>query len=181
VRIWPSCLLLIARKVRSRIEVIVLDMPVAGLSETSLTRFVTRARRAAQLEGTVSVLVTGSRALQNLNRRFRHKNRPTDVLSFPAAPGGARFAGDIAISVEIAARNAAELGHTTAEEVKILILHGILHLAGYDHETDHGQMARTEERMRRILGLPAGLIARNRAASSSPAGSFATVRNRKQG
>jgi len=111
----------------------------------------------------VNVLVTTSRELQELNRRFRRKNRPTDVLSFPAAQGITNFAGDVAISAEIAARNAAELGHTAAAEIKILALHGILHLAGYDHERDHGEMARKEERLRRLLGLPAGLIERNEA------------------
>jgi probable rRNA maturation factor len=128
-----------------------------------LLRFVTRARRAARLEKMVNVLVTTSRELQRFNRRFRRKNRATDVLSFPAAPGIAGFAGDVAISGEIAARNAAELGHATAEEIKILALHGILHLAGYDHEKDDGEMARKEAQLRRSLGLPVGLIERNQA------------------
>ncbi len=71
------------------------------------------------------------------------------------------LAGDVAISAEIAARNARKLGHSTAEEVKILTLHGILHLAGYDHEEDAGNMARREQQLRKRLGLPAGLIERN--------------------
>lgn len=111
----------------------------------------------------VNVLVTTSRELQQLNRCFRGKNRATDVLSFPAAPGVADFAGDVAISAEIAERNATELGHTAAAEIKILVLHGILHLAGYDHERDKGEMARKEERLRKTLGLPVGLIERNDA------------------
>lgn len=111
----------------------------------------------------VNVLVTTSRELQQLNRRFRGKNRPTDVLSFPAAPGTANFAGDVAISAEIAGRNAAQLGHTPAIEIKILALHGILHLAGYDHEHDKGEMARKEAQMRKALRLPVGLIERNEA------------------
>ena len=114
-----------------------------------------------RLKKMVSVLVTTSRELQQLNRRFRGKNRPTDVLSFPAAQGIADFAGDVAISAEIAARNAAGLGHAAATEIKILALHGILHLAGYDHERDHGEMACKEAQMRKALGLPAGLIERN--------------------
>ncbi|MGA8151031.1 MAG: rRNA maturation RNase YbeY [Terriglobales bacterium] len=116
-----------------------------------------------------NVLVTTSGELQQLNRRFRGKNRPTDVLSFPAARGIADFAGDVAISAEIAARNAAELGHTAATEVKLLALHGILHLAGYDHERDDGEMARKEERIRRALRLPVGLIGRNEARVRTPA------------
>jgi probable rRNA maturation factor len=107
------------------------------------------------------MLVTSSRELRRLNRRFRSKDKPTDVLSFPAT----RFlsdhlAGDVAISAEIAARNARLLGHSTAEEIKILALHGVLHLAGYDHERDQGEMARTEQRLRKSLGLPQGLIER---------------------
>jgi probable rRNA maturation factor len=136
---------------------------VAGLSEATLAKFVTRARRAARLQGSVSVLVTSSRELQGLNRRFRGKNKPTDVLSFPAMPGLApRFAGDAAISAEIAARNARRLGHTAADEIRILVLHAVLHLAGYDHEQDNGEMERKEQRLRKALGLPVGLIERTR-------------------
>ncbi len=76
------------------------------------------------------------------------------------------FAGDVAISVEIARENSLTLGHTTADEVKILILHGVLHLAGYDHERDSGQMARRERALRKELGLPVGLIQRSSATPS---------------
>ena len=108
------------------------------------------------------MLVTSSRELQGLNHRFRGKNKPTDVLSFPAIPGLMRgFAGDIAISAEMAARNARQLGHTAAEEIRILTLHAVLHLAGYDHELDGGEMEREEARLRKALGLPVGLIERN--------------------
>lgn len=141
-----------------------------------------RARRAAGLRGAVNVLVTGSAAVRALNRRFRAQDKATDVLSFPASPPsfpeaanarraksagrklrpGAKLApaGDIAISAEMAARNAAPLRHSTAEEVKILILHGMLHLAGFDHERDNGAMARREIKLRRELGLPVALIER---------------------
>ena len=113
------------------------------------------------LRGAVSVLVTSNRELQGLNRRFRGKNKPTDVLSFPAMPGLMRgFAGDVAISSEIAALNARRLGHTAAEEIRILALHAVLHLAGYDHELDDGEMERKETRLRKTLGLPVGLIER---------------------
>jgi probable rRNA maturation factor len=140
---------------------------VVGLSEASLARFVKRASRAASLRGGANVLLTSSRELQSLNRRFRGKDKATDVLSFPAARGLAGgFVGDVAISADIAAKNARRLGHAPAMEIKILALHGVLHLAGYDHERDHGEMARKEERLRRSLGLPAGLIERNGKAKS---------------
>ncbi len=103
--------------------------------------------------------------MRSLNRQFRAKDTPTDVLSFPSPSlppnKPAPTAGDIAISVDIAAQNAGKLGHSTAEEVKILVLHGILHLAGFDHERDNGEMARKEARLRRTLGLPLALIERN--------------------
>jgi probable rRNA maturation factor len=88
------------------------------------------------------------------------------VLSFPALDESRNgFAGDIAISLEIATVNARRFGHAPAEEVKILALHGILHLAGYDHERDNGKMAVKEARLRRVLGLPQGLIERNHSSS----------------
>jgi probable rRNA maturation factor len=117
------------------------------------------------LKGAVNLLLTSSAAMRSLNRQFRAKDMPTDVLSFPSSSllpdEPARTAGDIAISVDIAAQSAGKLGHSTAEEVKILVLHGILHLAGFDHERDNGEMARKEARLRRTLGLPVALIERN--------------------
>lgn len=131
------------------------------MSEAALGRFVARARQAAGLKGAVDVLVTSSSEMRSLNRRFRGKDKPTDVLSFPAGPDAVGdSAGEIAISAEIAARNARLLGHPASAEVKILVLHGILHLYGYDHEHDHGEMAKIEERLRRKLRLPVGLIKR---------------------
>jgi probable rRNA maturation factor len=141
--------------------VVVLKKRVAGLSETALVRFVARARQAVGLKGAVDILVTSDTELRSLNRRFREQDKTTDVLSFPGEPGTAKdFAGDIAISAEIASRNASELGHPLASEIKILILHGLLHLGGYDHEQDQGQMAAIEQRLRRKLRLPIGLIER---------------------
>jgi len=128
-----------------------------------LESFVGRVRRAVKLKGAVNVLVTSSAEVRSLNRRFRGKNRNTDVLSFPAQSqkSSARLlAGDIAISADIAMQNAVNLGHSAAEEVKILALHGILHLSGFDHERDNGQMARKEIAMRRRFRLPTGLIER---------------------
>lgn len=138
----------------------ILERKLEGVSAAALGRFAARARRAARLRGRVAVLVAGDRELRALNRRFRRKDKPTDVLSFPAAGDG--LAGDIAISAATAGRNARRFGHSLADELKILILHGMLHLAGYDHEHDHGEMARREERLRRTLGLPTSLIARAR-------------------
>jgi probable rRNA maturation factor len=142
-------------------RLVIIQEKVPGLSEGALAKFVARARRATGLRGAVSVLVTSNRELQGLNRRFRGKNKPTDVLSFPAMPGLMRgFAGDVAISAEIAAVNARRLGHAVAEEIRILTLHAVLHLAGYDHELDDGEMERKESGLRKSLGLPAGLIER---------------------
>jgi probable rRNA maturation factor len=127
----------------------------------ALGRFLARARRAAGLKGTVNVLLTTSAEMKSLNRRFRGKDKPTDVLSFPAEPdAGKQLAGEIAISAEIASHNAHALGHSPAEEVKILVLHGVLHLRGYDHQCDNGQMARREKHLRAKLRLPLGLIER---------------------
>jgi len=107
----------------------------------------------------VACLITSDRELQNLNRVFRKKDQATDVLSFPSGEANG-FAGDIAISLDRAAQQAAECGHGIEEELRILILHGILHLSGLDHETDSGEMARAEMRWRKRLGLESGLIER---------------------
>jgi probable rRNA maturation factor len=140
---------------------VILRQPIAGVSQAALERFAGRARRAAGLRGQVNVLVTGDAEVRRLNRQFRHKDRTTDVLSFPGMDPS--FAGDIAISAATAARNARRLGHSTAQEMKVLLLHGLLHLAGYDHEADQGEMARKEQRLRRELRLPVALTERNGA------------------
>jgi probable rRNA maturation factor len=110
-------------------------------------------------------------AMARLNRRFRGKSGPTDVLSFPArairprrslprrakhgnGTGAAQeYVGDIALSPETARRNARRFSRSLPEELRILVLHGLIHLAGFDHETDEGQMERFERRLRRRLGL----------------------------
>jgi len=138
---------------------------MTGLSEGTLTRFAERLIEAAGIAGKVNVLVTDSRELQELNRRFRHKNVSTDVLSFPAGEHISHdLAGDIAISADIAAANALKLGHSAVKEIKILILHGLLHLAGYDHERDNGVMAKREAQMRRAFNLPEALLERHAPA-----------------
>ena len=148
---------------------VILKKPVPGLSQASLAQFVVRARRAVRLKEKVSVLVTGSRELQGLNRKFRGLDKPTDVLSFPALPGAKDgIAGEVAISADIAAQNARRLRHKLADEIKILVLHGVLHLAGYDHEHDKGQMARRERQLRAQLRLPVGLLERAGGGRSRP-------------
>ena len=154
--------------------VVIFQKRVARLSEPTLRAFLLRARKAVKLKGTVNLLLTSNTAMRSLNRQFRAKDVPTDVLSFPSPSlplnQPARTAGDIAISVEIAAQNAGKLGHSTAEEVKILVLHGILHLAGFDHERDNGEMARKEARLRRTLGLPGALIERSESERTDSKG-----------
>jgi probable rRNA maturation factor len=143
---------------------VTIDTKLNGISESALNRFVLRARRAARVRGQVHVLVVPNRRMKALNWRFRGKDKPTDVLSFPAIAEVARdFAGDIVISADIAAANARTLRHSIAQELKVLILHGVLHLGGHDHESDNGEMARKEARLRKELGLQDGLIERNSA------------------
>ncbi len=149
---------------------VIIHKPVKGVSQQALARFAQRARRAAGLHGEVNVVLGSSREVRELNRKYRGQDRPTDVLSFPSIPTVAHdFAGDIVISSEIAAGNAHIYGHAPGQELKILILHGMLHLAGFDHERDEGKMARKEERLRRELRLSDGLIRRTNAAEGSRA------------
>lgn len=144
--------------------------PAAKLpSARLLARFLAVAQGAVRLRGQVTVFLTTDRTLRNLNRRFRGKNKPTDVLSFPAlnllqsSKPAERVAGDIAISIPTARHQAIEQGHALSIELKVLILHGLVHLAGYDHESDAGQMHRRERQLRASLGLPQGLIERSAA------------------
>jgi probable rRNA maturation factor len=126
------------------------------------------------LKGQVTVLLTTDAAIRKLNRRFRGKNKATDVLSFQAQGVGAEgIAGDLAISVTTALGQAARQGHSLSTEIKILILHGLLHLAGYDHDSDNGKMARREELLRAKLRLPQGLI--ERAAEKHSPGAKARI------
>jgi probable rRNA maturation factor len=165
-------------------KLVIIQKRVPDLTELALTRFVARARSAAGLKGGVDVLITSNAEMKSLNRRFRGKDKPTDVLSFPAAPESipTKLAGEIAISGEIAAQNARALGHPTALEVKVLVLHGILHLRGYDHEQDNGEMARRERQLRFRLRLPEGLIERTnsgKAAAKKALGEGVIARKRR--
>ena len=155
---------------------VTIDTKLPGISSTALDRFVLRARRAASVRGKVHVLIVSSRRMKALNWQFRGQNRPTDVLSFPTIPQVRRdFAGDIVISADIAAANARALTHPLSHELKVLILHGVLHLGGHDHETDHGEMARKEERLRKQLKLRAGLIERHSKSMETRPASAARV------
>ena len=140
-----------------------------AVRQRALAVFLKEAAHALGLAGEVSVLLTGDEHIRKLNRVYRGKNKATDVLSFPAADpsnGHAPVAGDLAISVETALRQAADFGHPLATEVQVLILHGLLHLGGYDHDADEGQMARKEAALRKRFGLEWGLIER----TARPAG-----------
>ncbi len=172
------------------LDLVILEKKVAGVNEAALERFVLRARKAVGLSGQVNVLVTSSAAVRSLNQRFRGQNKATDVLSFPAASSisGSRtakkLAGEVGISADIALKNSFRLGHAAVDEVKILALHGILHLAGFDHERDNGEMARKEAKLRQSLGLPVGLIERAEGARvtigrSSPASSRQRSKQRR--
>lgn len=117
-----------------------------------LRRVLQRAARVLKVDGELALVLGGEAAVRRLNARYRGKDRPTDVLSFPG-PGGGEGLGDVIISVPTAAANARRLGRTLLQELDVLALHGLLHVLGYDHETDDGTMERLERRLRRrILG-----------------------------
>jgi probable rRNA maturation factor len=133
------------------------------VDRTAIERFAATLHRRVAGGRCYACLVTTDAELRRLNRTFRRKDYATDVLSFPAthSPGPADdYLGDIAISWQQAREQARGFGHSIETEIQILMLHGVLHLLGMDHETDQGRMSRTETRWRRTLGLPAGLIER---------------------
>jgi probable rRNA maturation factor len=110
-------------------------------------------------KGTATVAIVPDARVRALNRQYRRTDRATDVLSFPAGEPGQL--GDVVIAYGVARRQAAEAGHPIATELRVLALHGLLHLLGYDHEADNGQMRRIEQRLRRRGGLREGLIERS--------------------
>jgi probable rRNA maturation factor len=123
----------------------------------------------ARARGTVNIALVSDARMRSLNRAFRGKDRVTDVLSFPSHPDTSPQSpalslqwclGDIAIGRQAARRQAAAAGHDEATELRVLALHGLLHLIGYDHERDNGRMRRVEQRLRRKGGLREGLIER---------------------
>ena len=150
----------------------------ASLRRAPIERFARTLQKEVCRSRPFDVLISGDAELRRLNRDFRGKDYATDVLSFPAEPGPlptpgeypgrgsdgrSGYLGDIAISLGRARAQAREFGHTIEQEVQILMLHGVLHLVGHDHETDSGAMARAEKRWRAKLGLANGLIERVRA------------------
>ncbi len=141
------------------------QVPLADLQQ-----FLSRARRTLHLPAdSFAVSLVTNAQIARWNRRYRGKTGPTDVLSFPVEsarkpsrkssrsngnqPVDGNYLGDIAIAPAVARRNARRFGRTFEQEMHILVLHGMLHLMGYDHETDRGQMDRREQKMRRVLGL----------------------------
>lgn len=128
-----------------------------ALATRGLGRWLARIAPAAA-KGDVCVAVVSNRRMRSLNRQFRGKDYATDVLSFPSGSPG--FLGDIVIAAGVAAAQARFAGHTLTTELKVLSLHGLLHLLGYDHQVDDGRMARAERRLRKKAGLPESLIER---------------------
>jgi probable rRNA maturation factor len=130
--------------------------------EHPLQRFATRLETEVAGGSLFDCLVTTDAELRRLNRIFRHHDTPTDVLSFPnpQSPLPNSSLGDLAISLHRARAQARQFGHRLEDEIRILMLHGLLHLLGMDHETDRGRMARAERRWRARFGLPLGLIER---------------------
>ena len=112
----------------------------------------------ARARGAVTLAIVSDARVRALNKRFRKKDKPTDVLSFPAGEPG--ILGDVVIAAGVATRQARDAGHPVQTELRVLALHGLLHLLGYDHEHDDGRMARLERRLRREGGLREGLIER---------------------
>ncbi len=133
---------------------------LTGVSKSGLARFFNRARKAVGLQGEVDVLLTSDAEIKRLNKAFRGKNKATDVLSFPAPEEAEDMAGDIAISLETALRQANQHSHSLRDELRILMLHGLLHIDGEDHEADAGEMAEREAELRTQLRLPSSLIER---------------------
>jgi probable rRNA maturation factor len=139
---------------------LVFETGARGLRRRELQSFALQLRDRVAGGRSFCCLVTGDEELRRMNREFLGHDYPTDVLSFPSpAPDGGL--GDIAISVGRAAAQAAEFGHDASTEIRILLLHGVLHLLGFDHETDGGRMRRAEKKWRAAFGLPGGLIERS--------------------
>jgi probable rRNA maturation factor len=114
----------------------------------------------------VICLIARDRVLQRLNLQFLGHDYPTDVLSFPSG-GESGALGDLAISIERAEAQAREFGHSRIDEIRILMLHGVLHLTGLDHERDRGEMAQAEQRWRAEFGLPLSLTERTLVGQAS--------------
>jgi probable rRNA maturation factor len=147
---------------------VLFEVAAHGVARRSLRQFAHTLGSEVARGRQFCCLITGDAELRRLNSEFRNQDYATDVLSFPGeTQAGAQGAptvllGQIAISFDRAKQQASALGHNAAEELQILMLHGVLHLTGMDHERDRGQMARAERRWRKRFGLPVGLIERVR-------------------
>ena len=155
----------------SRLRVLVADERGRPAAAPGLAAWLRRVA-PARARGVVSVALVSDRRVRALNRTYRRTDYATDVLSFgepsalgvqPSAPSPQPFIGEIVIARGVAKRQAREARHSEQTELRVLALHGLLHLLGYDHEQDNGRMQRVERRLRRKGGLPAGLIERARA------------------
>jgi probable rRNA maturation factor len=164
----------------SQQSALLFQVATPGVSRRDLRAFVKRLETEVAGGRAFCCLIAGDAELQRLNREFRKRDYPTDVLSFPISSrpsrpstwslsvpvgqaGGLPYAdgaGEIAISYDAARRQSVEHGHKVQQEIEILMLHGVLHLLGLDHETDQGRMLSVERKWRVRLGLPAGLIER---------------------
>ena len=135
------------------LRVAVSDGRGGAIRDGGLGRWLARAAPSSA-RGDVAIALVSDARMRTLNRRFRRKDYPTDVLSFPA---DSAMLGDLVIATGVAKRQAREAGHSYQTELRVLALHGLLHLLGYDHEDpdDRGRMKRTEERLRRRAGLKA--------------------------
>jgi probable rRNA maturation factor len=134
----------------------------ADVPQRAVERFARKLQNQVARGRAFDCLITSDAELRRLNRKFRAKDEATDVLSFPSGTGfpACSSLGSLAISLQRARAQARAFGHSTEDEIRILMLHGVLHLTGLDHETDAGRMARAEKRWRVRLGLPASLIER---------------------
>jgi len=149
---------------RSALQVSVVDARGRALRAPGLAAWLKRVA-PARVGGEVTIAVVPDARSRRLNHTYRGKDAATDVLSFPGGPVARSpkpiaFLGDIVIARGVARRQAREAGHSESIEWRVLALHGLLHLAGYDHETDNGRMARVEARLRRRGGLRDGLLER---------------------
>jgi probable rRNA maturation factor len=109
----------------------------------------------------IELILTTDEEIKEINKQFRNKSKPTDVLSFPLVDMPGMPLGSIIISIDTAKKEAKRFGHPIDDEIKLLFLHGLLHLLGYDHETDNGEMRAKEEEIIKKLNLPNSLIVRN--------------------
>jgi len=143
----------------ARLRVSVASPDAADPLTRGLGPWLTKAAPAAA-RGDLSLAIVSDRRMRALNRQFRGQDAVTDVLSFPSETRG--FLGDVVIASGVARRQAKAAGHSAVTEARVLALHGLLHLLGYDHESDDGKMARVEMRLRKKAGLKEGLIERTR-------------------